>query len=198
MVVQYAGRQAVLKDYTSCDRRFRAAFASLFVSREVRALKKLEGLEGFPKVIERLGPHAFVMELIPDVRKALREPAARTPDFLSRVADLVDRMHAQGVVHCDMRRASNILADSAGRPYLVDFVSCVVKGSWWEPGTWLFYPLRRSDQRALVKLKSRLMPEAMTAAERLDLEHTHWLDIGARWAGARLRDIARFFTVRER
>jgi predicted Ser/Thr protein kinase len=196
VVVGVDGRQAVLKDYSHCDPRFRRLFGGLMAGREARAMERLDGLRGIPHVIGRVGREAFLMEYIPDAHPVTKRPQAHTAEFLERLGILIEEMHRRGVAHCDLRRASNILADSEGHPYLVDFTSSAVRGPWWHPATWLFYALKRADRRAIVKLKGRILPEALTDAEREELDHSNWLDLLARGFGSLVRDVTRFLTIR--
>src|SRR6185503_18976033 len=119
-----------------------------------------------------------------------------TVEFIGRVNRVVENMHERGGAHGDLRRSSNILADAGGEPYLVDFVSCALRRSAWHPFGWIFPQLCRADRNAIIKLKGRLVPEALTEEERGQLTHTNPLDRILRWLGARIRDLSRLLFVR--
>jgi predicted Ser/Thr protein kinase len=197
LVVRYDGGEAVLKDYSRCDRLFAVLIGPLLVWRETSALTRLEGTNGVPRLICKLGPRAFLMEHLRGVAPARKQPQTARPEFFERLRQLVDRIHARGVAHCDMRRSGNILVDAAGQPYLVDFVSCAFLRPWWHPLGWMFPLLCQADRDAIIKLKSRAAPELLTEAERGRLEHS---PVGklARGFGALVRDIFRFLLVRRR
>jgi hypothetical protein len=197
LVVRYDDGEAVLKDYSRCDPLFAGLIGPLLVWRETSALARLEGTDGVPRLIRKLGPRAFLMEHLRGAVKARKQPQAAQPEFFERLRALVDRIHARGVAHCDMRRSGNILVDAAGQPYLVDFVSCAFLRPWWHPLGWMFPLLCQADRDAILKLKNRTVPELLTEAERGRLEHS---PVGklARGFGALVRDIFRFLLVRRR
>jgi hypothetical protein len=197
LVVRYGDGEAVLKDYSRCDRLFAVLIGPLLVWRETSALARLDGTPGVPRLIRKLGPRAFLMEHLRGAVKARKQPQAAQPEFYERLHALVDRIHARGVAHCDMRRSGNILVDATGQPYLVDFVSCAFLRPWWHPLSWMFPLLCQADRDAIIKLKYRIAPELLTQAERGRLEHGP-LGKLARGFGALVRDIFRFLLVRRR
>lgn len=196
-VVRIGDREAVLKDYTQCDRLFAWLVGPLLVWRETSALAQLEGTRGVPRLFRKLGSRAFLMEYLRGAEKARKQPATAHLDFFIRLRQLVDRIHARGVAHCDMRRSGNILVDAVGEPYLVDFVSCAFLRPWWHPLGWLFPLLCQADRDAIIKLKYRTAPELLTQEEHGRLQH-NWVGRLARGFGAVLRDIFRFLLVRRR
>lgn len=195
LVVRAGDGEAVLKDYSHCDRLFAGLIGPLLVWRETRALARLNGTPGVPRLIRKLGPRAFLMEHLRGADKARKQPQTVQPVFFERLRQLVDRIHARGVAHCDMRRSGNILVDAGGEPYLVDFVSCAFLRPWWHPLGWLFPLLCQADRDAIIKLKSRVAPELLTEAERGRLNHSR-VGLIARGFGALVRDIFRFLLVR--
>lgn len=196
-VVRIGGQELVLKDYTRCDRLFAGLVGPLLVWRETSALAQLEGTPGVPRLFRKIGSRAFLMEYLRGADKARKQPVTARPDFFERLRQLVDRVHARGVAHCDMRRSGNILVDEKGNPYLVDFVSCAFLRPWWHPLGWLFPLLCQADRDAIIKLKHRAAPELLTDEERGRLRHNLMGRI-ARGFGATLRDIFRFLLVRRR
>jgi hypothetical protein len=197
LVVRVGDGEAVLKDYSHCDRLFAGLIGPLLVWRETSALARLEGTPGVPRLIRTLGPRAFLMEHLRGADKARKQPQTAQPVFFERLGQLVERIHARGVAHCDMRRSGNILVDASGEPYLVDFVSCAFLRPWWHPLGWLFPLLCQADRDAIIKLKNRVAPELMTEEERGRLNHSR-IGLIARGFGAVVRDIFRFLLVRRR
>lgn len=197
LVVQGSDGEAVLKDYNRCDRLFSALVGPLLVWRETRALAQLEGTQGVPRLIRRLGSRAFLMEYLRGADRSRKQAVTAQPEFFERLRLLVDHIHARGVAHCDMRRSGNILVDSMGQPYLVDFVSCAFLRPWWHPLGWLFPLLCQADRDAIIKLKHRAAPELLTEAERGRLQHSRMGRI-ARGFGALARDFFRLLLVRRR
>jgi hypothetical protein len=197
LVIRGSDGEAVLKDYNRCDRLFASLVGSLLVWRETSALVQLEGTPGVPRLLRRVGPRAFLMEYLLDADKSRKQAVTAKPEFFERLRQLVDSIHARGVAHCDMRRSGNILVDSAGQPYLVDFVSCAFLRPWWHPLGWLFPRLCQADRDAIIKLKHRVAPELLTEEERERLHHSLVGRI-ARGFGALAREVFRFFLVRRR
>lgn len=197
LVIRAGDGEAVLKDYNHCDRLFAWLVGPLLVWRETSALAQLDGTPGVPRLIRKLGSRAFLMEYLQGADKSRKQAMTARPEFFERLRQLVDRIHARGVAHCDMRRSGNILVDSKGQPYLVDFVSCAFLRPWWHPLGWLFPRLCQADRDAIIKLKHRAAPELLTDEERGRLHHSL---IGrlARGFGALARDIFRFLLVRRR
>lgn len=191
-LIEINGHKAVLKDYHACDSAFGRLIGPLLLRREVRALRQLEGLRGIPRLLRAVDTHSFLMEYIDATRwkRRLGENQPK-PDF-SRLTALVAEMHALGVAHCDMRSASNILIGADGEPYLVDFVAHFRRGAawnvWWN---WLFAQFCRADDGAIAKLKSRIAPDLLDAAERAMLEDRSGLDRFARFIGGGVRDLSR-------
>lgn len=197
LVVQGADGESVLKDYSGCDWLFARLIGPLLVWRETAALARLDGTAGVPRLIRRLGPRAFLMEYLRGAEKARKQVVTASPEFFLRLEQLVSRIHARGVAHCDMRRSGNILVDALGEPYLVDFVSCALRRPWWHPLGWLFYLLRQADRDAIIKLKYRVAPELLSEMELGRVAHRP-LGLAARWFGATVRDIFRFLLIRRR
>lgn len=197
LVVRGSDGEAVLKDYSHCDRLFAGLVGPILVWRETSALAQLECTQGVPRLICKVGPRAFLMEYLRGAEKARKQPVTARAEFFERLRQLVDRIHARGVAHCDLRRSGNILVDSSGEPYLVDFVSCAFLRPWWHPLGWLFPLLCQADRDAIIKLKYRAAATLVTEAERGRLKHS-MLGRLARGFGALLRDIFRFLLVRRR
>jgi tRNA A-37 threonylcarbamoyl transferase component Bud32 len=85
--------------------------------------------------------------------------------LFDRLARLLAAIHARGVAHIDLRKRDNILVQADGTPCIIDFNASFC----FEPATLgarlLFPLLRRIDDSAVLKWKSRLAPELMTPAE---------------------------------
>ncbi len=196
-LLEKGGSRAVIKDYNVCIGWYARLIAPLFVWREVKALKKLAGMQGIPRLIQQVGKRAFVMEYVPAARLARKKRDEwPDPDFEALDA-LIAKMHAAGVAHGDLRRSSNILFDQSGQPYLVDFVSHIQKGPAWNfLGNWMFHRLCQADGKAGLKLKLRAMPELLTEEEKSSVAHQGWFDRGARGLGQGIRKMGRLLFAR--
>lgn len=166
-VVEENGQRAVIKDYSTNKFVFRNTVGRFLVWREEKAYKKLKGLRGVPNIYRVVDGLALAIEQIPgrDLKKVTRE--MQIPDtFLGALKDLVNDMHRRGIAHCDLKKATNILMDKDGLPYIIDWGASISEKEF------RFYPLnliyRRfvlDDQMAVIKLKLRYTRHAVTPAE---------------------------------
>lgn len=192
-VIEHEGVRAVLKDYGAAPGWFGRWLGPLLIRREVQALECLAGLSGIPALYRRVDARALLMEYVPARPWSKMRPGA---DAFERLEALVGAMHDRGVAHCDLRSPSNILADDAGRPYLVDFVARIRRGAAWNlPWNALFAGFCRADRNALAKLKVRYAPELASEAERARARHGPF-DRAARRLGAGIRALTRLFVRR--
>lgn len=113
-------------------------------AREVRILRALEGVDGIPRVYERLDRSTFVREFVEaqplDRCEELPEP------FFPLLVGQLRAIHARGVACVDLSKRENILVSDAGTPVLMDFQA----GLALRPGRWtarVFGPLLRALQR---------------------------------------------------
>jgi serine/threonine protein kinase len=166
--VEEDGVRAVVKDYSANKFFFRNTAGRFLVWREWKAYRKLKSLKGVPtpyRVVEGLG---LILEHVPgrDLKKVKRE--MQIPQvFFEELRDLVDTFHRHGVAHCDLKKATNILVGNDGRPYIIDWGASISREEF------AFFPLssiyRRfvlDDQLAVIKLKTRYAPHAVSQNER--------------------------------
>ena len=100
--------------------------------------------------------------------------------MFERLDRLVEAIHSRGIVHLDLRKRDNILITSSGQPRIIDFNAslCFQPGSLL--GRLLLPLLRRIDTSAVLKWKSRLAPDLLTAKEkrrhrRMSLARRLWI-----------------------
>jgi len=179
--LHHASGEAILKDYTAKSAPVRW-FGRRQLRRERRALARLAGLRGVPADLGEVAPCGLLMESMHGVpiTRWRRRPAEELVALFGRLETLVDRMHARGVAHLDLRKRDNILIGADGTPSVIDFNASVC----FEPGSMgarLFFPvLRRVDQAALLKWKAFLLPAGLSAAEsrrhrRMRLLRRFWI-----------------------
>jgi hypothetical protein len=138
------------------------------IVREIRALRRLQGLSGIPDCHGPVGRYGVLMERIAGdriTRWCASHPQERGAMF-DRLSRLVDLMHALGVTHLDLRKRDNILITVDGHPSIIDFNAslCFAPRSITAR---LFFPIfRRIDDAAILKWKARLAPDLLTDQER--------------------------------
>lgn len=165
-VASIGGERCAIKDHAGCDPWFARVLGPLLSRREVRALRRLRGVEGVPEVVRVLDRRAFAMTLLPGV--PYREAAldeSHLADYFRRLERLVAEVHAAGVAHCDLRSSSNTLVDERGRPAIVDFVASFRRGRRWNPVSgWMFRRLCAADLAAIEKQKRSVAPWLLDAS----------------------------------
>ena len=85
--------------------------------------------------------------------------------MFEKLRSLVTQIHARGVAHIDLRKRDNILVTEDGRPCIIDFNASFCFDPASLGARFLFPILRRIDDSAVLKWKSRLAPELLTEAE---------------------------------
>jgi hypothetical protein len=165
----------------------------LQIWREVRAYRALGAMRGVPRMLGRVDAYAVAFEKV-DGRPLGYAPDRTTegPAKLRQLREILDRIHAAGVVHWDLRARENVLADRRGEVFVVDFASAVRL----RPGGWahrlLFDRFRLIDESAYLKWKRILEAGPYTAEERAFLERFRfwrslWFHRRGSWRGGMKR-----------
>lgn len=161
------GEDAILKDFSGKPWMVRL-LGRRQVAQEVRALRRLQGIAGIPRCYgEAEGGAAVLMERMDGewITQFCGSRPEEAPPLFDRLVRLLAAIHARGVAHIDLRKRDNILVQADGSPCIIDFNASFC----FEPATLgarlLFPLLRRIDDSAVLKWKSRLAPGLMTPAE---------------------------------
>jgi hypothetical protein len=166
-LIAWQGRPAVAKDWGGKGWLLRP-HARACLAREWRALERLAGLPGVPEPLARL-PDAIVVSQLPGEplgRLRLRRLPAGRAAYFAALEACVERMHARGVVHLDLRQRRNVLCGAAGEPGVLDFEAALTLDparAWTRP---VLAIGRRLDRLALLKLKARYAPFLLSSGER--------------------------------
>lgn len=159
------GKPAVLKDFKALPMATRLTVGLSLIRWEVPILKRLIGLEGVPQLLYTIDQFGFIMSFI-EARSLYKVPAAELPKgTFDRVLELVDALHARGVVHLDLRQRKNVLLTSDNRPAIIDFAAAL---HFSRPNA-VFRFMCNVDRTAILKLKNRVLPEELTDAEKEQL-----------------------------
>jgi len=143
-------------------------FGSRQLRHERRALKRLQGIEGIPRLLGEIPPCGLLLQPMPGgpISRWRRRPPEQIESMLERLEALVSRIHERGIAHLDLRKRDNILVSDDGRPGVIDFNASVL----FRPGSLaarvVFPWLRRLDRAAILKWRSFLLPDRLTPSER--------------------------------
>lgn len=165
IVLEKQGRQAVLKDYSSCNHLFRWLARCFLVPHEADILNRLRGVRGVPGFAGFRGAHGIMIEYVRGNPVNLYKGRNIPSDVIERLRELIDAMHNRGVAHIDLRQRKNILLTESYEPYLIDFTSAVFLGNQWL-GRLFLSILKWIDRSGLVKMKSKYFPHLLTDDDR--------------------------------
>jgi len=152
------GREFVLRD-TGGARWWTAWLARRLCRREARALARLDGLPGTPRLLaaDRKTLRRAWIEGRP---MQLARP--RNAEYFRAARALLARLHHRGIAHNDLAKEPNWLVTPTGAPALIDFQLALVAPRRGRA----FRALAREDIRHLLKHKRTYCPERLTARER--------------------------------
>jgi serine/threonine protein kinase len=162
-VVDWRDRRVVLKDWFATPRPVRP-LARRLIRHEEQIYRTLAGVEGVPRLIAA-GDRILALEHVPGRPISRFRGEASAPDLVRRLVAVVEKMHAAGVYHADLRKRDNILVTEDGRLGIVDFDSAVRVSHLGPPGRLLIPILALVDRYAVLKWKRWLCPADLTASE---------------------------------
>lgn len=177
----WQGQPAILKDFSTRPWLVRVIWSRRVAAREIDLLRRLDGLEWMPRLLATVGPEAFLMTRLPADRLPGRREPPPPPRFWSRARALIERMHARGIAHGDLRR-KNLLIDKGYNPYLIDFATAIYRSAQVGPalGTaeappgrgwseFAFRRCRRIDRVTFARIKA-------SYGAQLSEDEQRWLD----------------------
>jgi serine/threonine protein kinase len=133
----------------------------VLVSWESFIYSRLSGIEGIPELLPSPDRLTLTTRFMggTNLKETSLTPNAR---YFEELGELIHAMHQRGVIHLDLRNRRNYGLDDKGRPYLVDFATCLYIP--WVPG--LRRALATIDWMGLAKIKNRLNPELLEDREK--------------------------------
>lgn len=171
VVIQFQGVRAVVKDFAHRSIVWRLIGPSI-VSREIRALRSLEGRAPVPRVLARVDRHAYLMAYVEGESCNHLDPLTVGPGFFERVEEAIESLHAAGWVHGDLKSFGNLIRGEDGAVWVTDFATAFSREGFPSPlRHWLFERMVRVDWLALAKLKRSLAPDLLTEQEAHALAH---------------------------
>ena len=162
------GKKAIMKDFSRNRFFYRNIVGRFLVWREGKAYRKLRGIPGIPALYRTVPGTALIFEAIPGRDMESIDATEGVPEsFFDALNQLISLCHARGVAHCDLKRAPNTIVGDDGRPYIVDWGASISREEFRIPPMNLIYRrFMRDDRMAVIKLKLRHRPEAVTAREK--------------------------------
>lgn len=174
-LIEVEGRRYVIKDFGGHHPFIQKLWGERIIAREWRVYKRLEGIDGVPRVLLKLDASAFIMEQVNGDRIPHRKESNLTPEFFKRLKRLVGEMHKRGITHGDLRR-KNILVGPDSKPHLIDFAGAYCMKMSGFPGirAAIFRRLKKVDELTILRIQSYMMPDSLTEKELRRLENIPW------------------------
>lgn len=143
----------------------------LQIARECRAYRWLGPIPGIPRFVGRVDAHALALARVEGEQLAFAEHAKSEGEkHLAGLRRVIDRLHAAGLYHQDLRGRENVLVGSDGEIVLLDLAGAVCL----RPGSLMHRVLgpllALSDEAAYLKWKALLAPGRFTPEEQRFLE----------------------------
>lgn len=125
------------------------------LQREYRAYQRVAGIEGFANCFGLYQGRFLALEYLHAKPLKQVDPPDRR-HFFNQLLRLIERMHARGVSHGDLKSRHNVLVSADGNPIIIDLGTAVVRRKGWHPiNHRLFDYMCRIDRNSWIKLKYR-------------------------------------------
>jgi hypothetical protein len=161
----------------------------LQIAREVRAYRALVSIPGIPRLVGQIDGLAVAIERIEgDPLGRAGDRARDGSEKLEQLRAILDRIHARGVAHWDLRARDNLLLNRAGRVFVLDFASAVRLRPGGLAHRLFFRFCRLIDESAYLKWKRLLDAGPYSAQEQRFVDRyrglrTLWFHRGKAWRG---------------
>jgi len=171
--VRIDGTDWIFKDFASRAFLVRHTVGRFLLGREVRALRRLEGLRGIPSQAFRVDGSSMAARFVPGRALADIPNGPVASDYLVALEALLRQVHARGLVHLDTRGGGNLLIGPDGSPGIIDFQAAL--STRWMPRS-LRRWLEDMDMSGVYKKWQRWQPDTLGAArlESLDRWRRWW------------------------
>lgn len=167
ILIECNGEKYVVKDYYHKPVHFKMLTGTLITRIEYEAYRKLQGIEGIPRLYGMLDPFAIVIEYIEGKDLPYIDDDQLDASTIRKIRKMIDEIHHQDMVHTDlghtdMGRSVNIILDVAGTPYIIDFAGMIPKPPpYCLVANWVYRIFYRHDLRLIANLKNRYLPEEL-------------------------------------
>jgi predicted Ser/Thr protein kinase len=174
-LVDTGGKVVVVKDFAEKPWWGRL-LGRVQIRREAAAYRWLEGEPGIPRLIGRVDALAIAIERVEGEQLAFA--ASRVSEgarHLAKLRALIDRLHARGVVHNDLRGRENVLLRGDGEIVVVDLAGALRLRPGGLAHRVFFDLFALADETAFLKWKDLLAPGPYTLTEQAYLaRHRRW------------------------
>lgn len=160
------GQAVVIKDYSKSQPFLRATACQIMIRREINAVKRAQGTAGVPKYLGTYGRYGFAMELIDgcELNKSMLD---QEPQLLVQLDERIRALHDSGVTHNDIRMR-NLLVDSKGMLFIIDFSGAVLRSHrYYSPSNLIYQTARFSDRVKVARLKQKFSKSPLSERDRL-------------------------------
>jgi len=170
------GAQWIFKDFSSRHFLVRNIVGRFLLGRELRALRRLQGIDGIPSDAFRVDAFAMAARFVPGRSLAsIKQPQVST-EYLLALEALLQQVHARGLVHLDTRGGGNLLLRPDGAPGIIDFQAAL--STRWMPRA-LRQWFEAMDLSGVYKKWQRWQPDTLgeqrrTSFERLNQWRRWW------------------------
>ena len=165
LVVGVDGQTVIVKDFSSRSAWIRG-IGRLQIRREVSAYRWLAGVPGVPALVGRIDPLSLAIERIDGERLAFATLAPGDgPRHITKLRNILDAIHARGVIHNDLRGRENVLLRRDGGLAVVDFAAAIRLRPGGLAHRLFFRRLVLADEAAFLKWKGLIAPGTYTSGD---------------------------------
>ncbi len=163
--VRIGGTDWIFKDFSSRSFLVRHGVGRFLLGRELRALRRLQGIAGVPGDAFRVDAFSMAARFVPGRALADTPNGPFSTDYLLALEALLRQVHARGLVHLDTRGGGNLLIGPDGAPGIIDFQAAL--STRWMPRALRGW-LEDMDLSGVYKKWRRWQPDTL-GEERLAL-----------------------------
>lgn len=167
------GEEIIVKDFRRNGFFFRNTVGRFLIWREARTYRKLSGIKGIPKLYGTIDGLALVLEKIPGKSLGKIKKGNILPkSFFDALENMVSQFHKIGVVHCDLKKANNIILGKDGLPYIIDWGASIHREEFDIPLLRLIFKrFYLDDELAIIKHKIKYAPYLVNRKDKIRYEH---------------------------
>jgi RIO-like serine/threonine protein kinase len=166
--IEENGVKAIVKDFSLNSFWFRNIIGRFLVWREKKAYKRLEGFSGVPALFSSIRGIALVIEEIQGADIGSINIKNLDEKFFRDLENLIDRIHDRGIVHCDLKRAPNIMIGNDGNIYIIDWAASISKSEFnFFPLNLIYKRFVQDDLNAIIKIRLKWQPDSVNPEEKL-------------------------------